>query len=42
MDFNLGLFAVLFVVFEPADKVFRQALDVTDNFLDVLIFSHKL
>ena len=42
MDFNLGLFAVLFVVFEPPYQVFRQALDVTDNFLDVLIFINKL
>ena len=38
MKFNLGLSAVLFGVFEPPYKVFRQALHVTDNFLDVLIF----
>ena len=42
MEFNLGLSAVLFAVFEPPYKVFRQALHVTDNFLDVLIFINKL
>ena len=42
ISFNLGLFAVLFVVFEPSYQMFRQALHVTDNFLDVLIFINKL
>ena len=27
---------------EPPYQMFRQALDVTDNFLDVLIFINKL